>query len=126
MGYGITDPSQMIDVASINTYCNYMRGYLPSLTSIGQLIEDAGNICDENALRIDNLTMKPQLVEYGESVKNLNTQFASALDQICEDAAEIRAEQEREYYAWLEEQQRIRQCQFEEEEEGEEYGNRSL
>lgn len=112
MGYGITSESQIIDIATIKSGCNAYRSVLPDFDACGNLVNQAGQTCNLEALSIDNTSLQYPICELGDAVKNLKTEYNSYVDEVLAQAQQVYNAQYAEYQAYLdylrslEEQQR--------------------
>ncbi|MBR2828223.1 MAG: hypothetical protein IKE70_03230 [Bacilli bacterium] len=105
MSYGITSMSQIIDVGTITSGCNSMKTVLQDFEKSGNTVVEAGNICTEKALSIDDKTMQYSLNDLGEEIKNVKEAVTNYLDEVEALAQKIYQEQLQEYNDYIKKKQ---------------------
>ncbi len=106
MQYGITSVEQIIDIDGIKVAVEKIKSTAEDLTSCANAVEEASDLCNKEALAIDNMTMQPTIDEIAEYIKAQKSQVDAAADQILEAANQIYITQCNELNTYLEELQK--------------------
>ena len=80
--YNIKNRKELIDITTISKGCKIIETISEKISECAKHVEKAAEICDKNALSIDNTTMKPQLeadVEYIRKIKDDVLGFTATL-----------------------------------------------
>lgn len=102
MAYGITNSSQLIDIAAIYKGCDKIDEAAKLYIECSKKLNDASTTCNKDAMSIDGKTMQPTIDELADSIKELTTTITSFTDQIRSLASQILVSQQNELAAYQE------------------------
>ena len=101
MGYGITSPSQIIDLATIQSGCAQFKEALKDYQTSGATVIEAGETCNEKALSVDESTLQFSITQLGTEMQALVKTFSSYADQVVADATQVYNAQWAEYNEYV-------------------------
>lgn len=101
MGYGITSPSQIIDVNTIASGCAAYKEALKDFEACGDTVIKAGETCNKKALSVDDSTLQYPITDLGQAIKDLKTEYSGYADDVEAQARRIYNEQVAEYNQYL-------------------------
>ena len=87
--YGITSEAQLIDYQTIRQGCQQYVDALSYFSEAGQQIIDAGNTCSKDAMSVDGASMQSIIVEIGELIMQIETEYSSYANQVYSDAVTV-------------------------------------
>lgn len=105
MAYGITSRSQLIDIQSIKQGCNQLEDALNDFEKSGDLVIESGNLCNKDALSLDEKSMEYSLTELGEAIKALKGEYQAYTQEVENQANRVYSEQCEELQRYIESQQ---------------------
>ena len=105
--YGITSEAELIDIGAINAGCDTIDAAAEDYISCGNQVNYAGEICNSNALSIDNVSLEASIEELGETIKSLRDYIESFTSEIRRLASSIYQAQSEELAAYRAEQARL-------------------
>ncbi len=101
MGYGITSPSQIIDLATIKQGCSKLRTAVGDFEECGNAVIQAGETLTEKALSVDESTLEYSISSLGEEIVSLKATYEGYADQVEAEAVRVFHEQKQEYENYL-------------------------
>ncbi|MBR1936477.1 MAG: hypothetical protein IJ842_02155 [Bacilli bacterium] len=91
--YRITSESQLIEKAKILDITDNYKIYINHLSKIGDDLIEMSELCDKNALYIDEITMDVQISETGSYIKERVQKLLNQAEQIEKEVNSIYNEQ---------------------------------
>jgi len=101
MAYGITSPSQIIDLATITAGCNKLKEAVADFKTSGSTVIQAGQTCNSKALSVDEASLEFSITQLGEEMQDLEGTFSGYADQVIAEATQVYNAQVAEYEEYL-------------------------
>lgn len=114
MAFNITSESQLIDIQTIKIGCSALKMAAEDFLVSGKTVVRAGETCTEKALSIDKQTMEYKITDLGQEMINQKEMIDYYADVLLSEAMKVYNGQVTElndYYRWVEEQQRLKNQQ---------------
>lgn len=106
--YGITSSKQIIDIEGIQSGVNRIKATAEDFTACSNMVTNAADTCDKNALQMDGQTMQPTIEELSTNIKNLKQFVDELADSILSAANSIYNAQSEELRAY---QQKLKEAE---------------
>ena len=103
MAYGITSPSQIIDLNTIKAGCAKFKEATEDFNKSGSTVVEAGETCNAKALSVDETSLEFSITQLGDEMKDLKGTFSGYADQVVAEATQVYNAQVAEYEAYLRE-----------------------
>lgn len=91
--YGITSKGQLIDKDTINAGCKKIDEAAKKFLDSANFVSKASEICDANALSVENTTMQAQLDLDAQYLKSMNDKVKEFTQKISEIAEQVYEQQ---------------------------------
>lgn len=101
MAYGITSPSQIIDLSTISAGCAKLKEAVQDFKTSGATVVEAGETCNAKALSIDETSLEFSITQLGSEMKDLEKTFSGYADQLVAEATQVYNAQVAEYEDYL-------------------------
>ena len=103
MAYGITSPSQIIDLNTIKAGCQKFKEATEDFEKSGSTVVQAGETCNAKALSVDETSLQFSITQLGDEMKALKGTFSGYADQVVAEATRVYNAQVAEYEEYLRE-----------------------
>ncbi|MBQ3307099.1 MAG: hypothetical protein IJG68_02780 [Bacilli bacterium] len=89
MAYGITNESQLIDVATIKRGCESFLEALSFFVDGGNQVISAGYTCSKKAISVDNSSFENDLMEMGQQIVAIRDKYVAVAENIYQQAVTV-------------------------------------
>lgn len=93
MVYGITNESQMIDIDTITKGINKYLEVIDAFEKSGKKVISASQICNTEALSIDDTTLQYPIESLGIEIKALKEKLNTIANELLYEAQRVRQQQ---------------------------------
>lgn len=111
MAYGITSPSQIIDLNAITAGCAKLKDAVMDFKTSGATVIQAGETCNAKALSIDETSLEFSITQLGTEMQDLEGTFSGYADQLVAEATQVYNAQVAEYEEYLRQLEEARKNQ---------------